>query len=48
MDIGASTTRGCATPDAYPGEVKVLYAGRLTNEKGADLLADTLPAGARA
>jgi glycosyltransferase involved in cell wall biosynthesis/predicted metal-dependent phosphoesterase TrpH len=27
-------------PDAYPGEVKVLYAGRLTKEKGADLLAD--------
>jgi glycosyltransferase involved in cell wall biosynthesis/predicted metal-dependent phosphoesterase TrpH len=26
--------------DAYPGEVKVLYAGRLTKEKGADLLAD--------
>ena len=28
-------------PDAYPGEVKVLYAGRLTTEKGADLLAET-------
>ncbi len=28
-------------PDAYPGEVKVLYAGRLTSEKGADLLADS-------
>jgi glycosyltransferase involved in cell wall biosynthesis len=27
-------------PDLYPGEVKVLYAGRLTKEKGADLLAD--------
>jgi glycosyltransferase involved in cell wall biosynthesis len=27
-------------PDAYPGEVRVLYAGRLTREKGADLLAD--------
>jgi len=27
-------------PDAYPGQVKVLYAGRLTREKGADLLAD--------
>ena len=24
--------------DAYPGEVRVLYAGRLTREKGADLL----------
>jgi glycosyltransferase involved in cell wall biosynthesis len=31
-----------ATPDrdAFPGEVKVLYAGRLTREKGVDLLAD--------
>jgi glycosyltransferase involved in cell wall biosynthesis len=27
-------------PDAYPGEIKVLYAGRLTKEKGVDLLAD--------
>jgi glycosyltransferase involved in cell wall biosynthesis/predicted metal-dependent phosphoesterase TrpH len=26
--------------DAFPGEIKVLYAGRLTKEKGADLLAD--------
>ena len=29
-----------ADPDAYPGEVKVLYAGRLTTEKGVDLLVD--------
>jgi glycosyltransferase involved in cell wall biosynthesis/predicted metal-dependent phosphoesterase TrpH len=28
-------------PDAFPGEIKVLYAGRLTKEKGADLLADS-------
>jgi glycosyltransferase involved in cell wall biosynthesis/predicted metal-dependent phosphoesterase TrpH len=28
-------------PDSYPGEVKVLYAGRLTREKGIDLLADS-------
>ena len=28
-------------PDAYPGEVKVLYAGRLTHEKGVDLLAES-------
>jgi glycosyltransferase involved in cell wall biosynthesis len=28
-------------PDAFPGEVKVLYAGRLTTEKGADLLAES-------
>jgi glycosyltransferase involved in cell wall biosynthesis/predicted metal-dependent phosphoesterase TrpH len=27
--------------DAYPGEIKVLYAGRLTKEKGIDLLADS-------
>jgi glycosyltransferase involved in cell wall biosynthesis/predicted metal-dependent phosphoesterase TrpH len=26
--------------DAFPGDVKVLYAGRLTHEKGAGLLAD--------
>jgi len=30
-----------ADPDAYPGELKVLYAGRLTNEKGVDLLAES-------
>jgi glycosyltransferase involved in cell wall biosynthesis/predicted metal-dependent phosphoesterase TrpH len=28
-------------PDSYPGEIKVLYAGRLTKEKGADLLAES-------
>src|ERR671915_1407140 len=27
-------------PPAHPGELTVLYAGRLTKEKGADLLAD--------
>ena len=27
-------------PDAFPGQVKVLYAGRLTKEKGVDLLAE--------
>nr|MBA2545329.1 glycosyltransferase [Solirubrobacterales bacterium] len=27
--------------DAYPGEIKVIYAGRLTKEKGADLLAES-------
>jgi glycosyltransferase involved in cell wall biosynthesis len=26
--------------DAFPGEINVLYSGRLTREKGADLLAD--------
>src|SRR4029077_9222632 len=25
----------------YPGELKVLYAGRMTREKGVDLLAET-------
>jgi glycosyltransferase involved in cell wall biosynthesis/predicted metal-dependent phosphoesterase TrpH len=29
-----------ADPDAYPGELKVLYAGRLSREKGVDLLAE--------
>ncbi len=29
-----------ADRDAYPGEVKVLYAGRLSKEKGVDLLAE--------
>ena len=28
-------------PDGYPGEVKVLYAGRLSAEKGADLLVES-------
>jgi glycosyltransferase involved in cell wall biosynthesis/predicted metal-dependent phosphoesterase TrpH len=28
-------------PDAFPGELKVLYAGRLTREKGVDLLAES-------
>ncbi|HWB69158.1 MAG TPA: glycosyltransferase, partial [Solirubrobacterales bacterium] len=28
-----------AEPGAFPGELKVLYAGRLTREKGVDLLA---------
>jgi glycosyltransferase involved in cell wall biosynthesis/predicted metal-dependent phosphoesterase TrpH len=30
-----------ADPSAYPGELKVLYAGRMTREKGVDLLAET-------
>jgi glycosyltransferase involved in cell wall biosynthesis/predicted metal-dependent phosphoesterase TrpH len=30
-----------ADPDSYPGELKVLYAGRLTREKGLDLLAES-------
>jgi glycosyltransferase involved in cell wall biosynthesis/predicted metal-dependent phosphoesterase TrpH len=32
---------GKAARDAYPGEIKVLYAGRLTHEKGVDLLAES-------
>jgi glycosyltransferase involved in cell wall biosynthesis/predicted metal-dependent phosphoesterase TrpH len=30
-----------ADRNAYPGEIKVLYAGRLTREKGVDLLAES-------
>ena len=30
-----------ARPAAYPGELKVLYAGRLSREKGIDLLAES-------
>ncbi len=30
-----------ADPSAFPGELKVLYAGRLTREKGVELLAET-------
>jgi glycosyltransferase involved in cell wall biosynthesis/predicted metal-dependent phosphoesterase TrpH len=30
-----------ADPGAYPGELKVLYAGRMTREKGVDLLAES-------
>ena len=30
-----------ADRDAYPGEIKVLYAGRMTREKGVDLLAES-------
>jgi glycosyltransferase involved in cell wall biosynthesis len=30
-----------ADPDAYPGEVKVLYCGRLTREKGVHLLVES-------
>jgi glycosyltransferase involved in cell wall biosynthesis/predicted metal-dependent phosphoesterase TrpH len=30
-----------ADRDAHPGELKVLYAGRLTREKGVDLLAES-------
>ncbi len=32
---------GKAAPGEYPGEVKVLYAGRLTREKGVELLAES-------
>jgi glycosyltransferase involved in cell wall biosynthesis len=28
-------------PDGYPGEIRVLYAGRLTKEKGAELLVES-------
>jgi glycosyltransferase involved in cell wall biosynthesis/predicted metal-dependent phosphoesterase TrpH len=36
-----------ADRDAYPGELKVLYAGRMTREKGVDLLADSFLAARR-
>lgn len=36
-----------ATRDAFPGEIKVLYAGRLTREKGVDLLAESFLAARR-
>jgi glycosyltransferase involved in cell wall biosynthesis/predicted metal-dependent phosphoesterase TrpH len=32
---------GKAARDEFPGEIKVLYAGRLTREKGAELLAES-------
>jgi len=32
---------GKAERDAFPGEIKVLYSGRLTREKGVDLLAES-------
>ncbi len=41
---GVDTTRFDpvkADRDAFPGEIKVLYAGRLTREKGVDLLAES-------
>lgn len=41
---GVDTDRfdpGRGDRDAFPGEVKVLYAGRLTREKGVDLLAES-------
>jgi glycosyltransferase involved in cell wall biosynthesis/predicted metal-dependent phosphoesterase TrpH len=34
-------TPGKAERGAYPGELRVLYAGRLTREKGVDLLAES-------
>jgi glycosyltransferase involved in cell wall biosynthesis/predicted metal-dependent phosphoesterase TrpH len=38
LDLYAPARRD---PDAFPGEIKVLYAGRLTKEKGVDLLAES-------
>lgn len=41
---GVDTDRfapGKAERDAFPGELRVLYAGRLTSEKGVDLLAES-------
>jgi glycosyltransferase involved in cell wall biosynthesis/predicted metal-dependent phosphoesterase TrpH len=42
-DRGVDTSRfdpALRVPPARPGELRVLYAGRLTREKGVDLLAD--------
>jgi glycosyltransferase involved in cell wall biosynthesis len=36
-----------ADRDAYPGELKILYAGRMTREKGVDLLAESFLAARR-
>ena len=41
---GVDTSRfdpGLRDEDHYPGEIKVLYAGRLTKEKGAELLVES-------
>ncbi|HET8815344.1 MAG TPA: glycosyltransferase [Solirubrobacterales bacterium] len=41
---GVDTSRfdpGKADPAAFPGEIKILYAGRLTREKGVDLLGES-------
>jgi glycosyltransferase involved in cell wall biosynthesis/predicted metal-dependent phosphoesterase TrpH len=39
VDIGRFDPRK-RDPDLFPGDINVLYAGRQTREKGADLLAD--------
>jgi glycosyltransferase involved in cell wall biosynthesis/predicted metal-dependent phosphoesterase TrpH len=47
---GVDTTRfdpAKADRDAFPGELKVLYAGRMTREKGVDLLAESFLAARR-
>jgi glycosyltransferase involved in cell wall biosynthesis len=47
---GVDTTRFDPTKadrDAFPGELKVLYAGRMTREKGVDLLAESFLAARR-
>ena len=41
VDISTASTRPRPTATPIPGEIKVLYAGRLTREKGVDLLAES-------
>ena len=40
VDLERFSTRRCATRRCCPATINVLYAGRLTHEKGVDLLAD--------
>jgi glycosyltransferase involved in cell wall biosynthesis/predicted metal-dependent phosphoesterase TrpH len=41
VDVSRFSPRKAAPPGAFPGELRVLYAGRLTREKGVDLLAES-------
>ena len=43
----SASTPACARPTCFPASVNVLYCGRLTKEKGADLLAEAFCTPAR-